>query len=123
MINDKDSLFLYLMERFPDFNRVWKSEDNYNVLDDGSFTAAGLCAEFSQYYIDTFNLIDRKCKENLFEAIECILDEAEKNIELVDFSHCIKSCFIENISQTDAGEFSKVFMGPITRKFFDEWHI
>ena len=55
--------------------------------------------------------------------IERLLGEAKAGGSLVGLSDCIKSCFLENISQTEAGEISKVFMGSDTRSFFDEWHI
>lgn len=123
MINDKEALFAYLVDHFPEFNKQWESEDNYNISDNGSFTAAGLCAEFSQYYIDEFGSIDQRCKESLFRMIEWLLSEAKEGGELVGLSNCIKSCFLENISQTEAGEISKVLMGSVTRSFFDEWHV
>lgn len=120
MTSEKEFLFSYLIENFSGFKMQWESEDNYNISDDGTFTVAGLCAEFSQYYIDEFGTIRQQHKEHLFNKIEELLSNSGPRDDL---SNCLKSCFIENISQTEAGELSKGFMGNKTRAFFDEWHV
>lgn len=123
MIKDKETLFLYLVDQFPDFKKNWNSEENYNVFEDGSFSSSGLCAEFSQYYIDEFNSIDRRKLEGLFSSIEMVLGNSGLDNQLLDLASSLKSCFLENISQTEAGEASKEFMGKATRCFFDDWHV
>lgn len=123
MIKDKETLFTYLVDQFPNFKAQWDSEDNYSRLEDGSFTSAGLCAEFSQYYIDEFSTIELKKMTNLFGLIEEVLSNPRLENELLDLSYSLKGCFLENISRTEAGERSKGLMGEFTRRFFDDWHI
>lgn len=123
MIKDKETLFSYLVDQFPSFKAQWESEDNYNIFEDGSFSSAGLCAEFSQYYIDEFSSIDRQKLEGLFSSIEVVLGNSGLENELLELANSLKSCFLENISQTEAGETSKGFMGEATRRFFDDWHV
>lgn len=66
MIKDKETLLSYFIKSFPDFREQWESENNYNITEDGTFTVAGLCAEFSQYYIDEYSLIDQRQKSENF---------------------------------------------------------
>ena len=123
MINGKENLFSYLIIEFPGFKKQWESEDNYNINEDGSYTTAGLCAEFSQFYIDAFDLIDKQHKEKLFSEIEFVLTKPRVGDDLLELTSSIKSCFLENISRTEAGEASKTYMGNATRQFFDRWHV
>ena len=123
MIKDKETLLSYFIKSFPNFREQWESENNYNVTEDGIFTLEGLCAEFSQYYIDNYSFIEQREETKLFEIIEDILNSSKSNRDLLDLSHSLKSCFLENISQTEAGDLSKSDMGKETRKFFDEWHV
>ncbi|WP_144410274.1 hypothetical protein [Chromobacterium vaccinii] len=58
MIENKEALFEFLMGKFPSFKEQWTSEGNCNVEQDGGYTCAGLCAEFSQFFIDRFSEID-----------------------------------------------------------------
>ncbi|WP_330962011.1 hypothetical protein [Photobacterium sp. 53610] len=125
MISGKYNLYNYLISLFPTFKQYWSSDDNYNLKEDGSFDLSGLCAEFSQYYIDEFQLLGEGEKKMLFDTIEAILanDNAIGDECSIVMANCLKSCFIENISQTEAGENSKELMGKLTREVFNQWHI
>lgn len=123
MIKNKENLFSYLVNLFPKFEERWASEDNYNVFEDGSYSTSGLCAEFSQFYIDEFKSIARPKSIDLFNTIEAVLSKSEPGNNFWELANSLKSCFLENISQTEAGELSKGFMGEATREFFDQWHV
>ncbi|MDO6708825.1 hypothetical protein [Photobacterium sp. 1_MG-2023] len=124
MISGEDNFYNYLISLFPTFKQYWSSDDNYNLKEDGSFDLSGLCAEFSQYYIDDFQLLGEDEKKIFFDMVESVLasdDVIEYECSIV-MANCLKSCFIENISQTEAGENSKELMGKLTRDVFNQWH-
>ncbi|KKD57842.1 hypothetical protein RN22_24250 [Grimontia sp. AD028] len=122
-MNSEEKLYTYLVCQFPEFSHQWDSDENYNKFDDGTFTLCGLCAEFSQYYVDSFDSINRHMLVDFFDKIETILDSSDSEVAYLDLANPLKSCFLENIARTAAGEKSKPLMGNHTRRFFDEWHI
>lgn len=123
MIDSKENLFELLINLFPAFKSWWEDDGNCNVLSDGGFAVAGLCAEFSQFYIEAFDEQAEANKEKLFFEIEELLVNAEVNADLNEIAGSLKVCFLENIAQTKAGEISKIFMGKLSRFFFDGWHV
>lgn len=54
------------MELVSEFSLWWASEENYNISDEGIFSMAGVCAEFSQFYIDSFDNISDSKRCSLF---------------------------------------------------------
>jgi len=130
----------YLIDLAPPFQSVWESDDNYCVEDDGSYSFHGVCCEFSNYFIDQeahkyVVLTDRDWTETisdndlekLFNWLECHLEEKETKDSLSNsfglLSNAIFTCFLENISQTNAGEYAKKFMGNKAIIYFDKWHV
>ncbi|WP_163392226.1 hypothetical protein [Enterovibrio norvegicus] len=124
----------------PSFKTDWCSDDNYSVDDDGSYTFHGVCTEFSHYFIDQdahkyITLTDRKWKPSisnpdmklLFDWLENHIQEVETKESLKTpeglLSNAICTCFLENISQTNAGEYAKRFMGTRSREYFEHWHV
>lgn len=66
MIDNKNQLLNFLMELVSGFSLWWSSEENYNISDSGDFSMAGICAEFSQFYIDNFDKISDSERSSLF---------------------------------------------------------
>jgi hypothetical protein len=114
-----NELYCYIVQNFPGFEGQWFSDENLFINEDGTYTSCGLLAEFSHFYIDNFDALDKNtCKEilRLFEGV------VEEDDSASDISSSIKVCFLENISQTKAGDESMVFMGPLCKEFFMKWH-
>ena len=130
----------YLIKFTPSFKAAWESDENYFVEDDGTYTYHGVCTEFSHYFIDqeahkyvvlvdrdwTHTISDTDLKE-FFVWLEGRLEENETKKSLTNsfglLSNAIYTCFLENISQTNAGEYAKQFMGKKARNYFDKWHV
>lgn len=120
---DEKSFLLCLIKKFPEFERYWAKDDNYNSMSDGSGSYSGICAEFSQFFIEIFDDIDDLKLRALFKDIEAILQIINSDNSKKELAASISSCFIENISRTKPGELSKDLMGEFTRNVFDQWHI
>lgn len=109
-----------LFERFfPAFSAALI--DSYYMADDGSFTPHGICAEFSDFYRQNSVDLASSDKADLFRTIEGIVasDSDDRN----PLANALCTCFLENISCTEAGEASRQLMGPASRAYFDYWHV
>jgi len=122
MIENEKQFLDFLKNLFSGFSQWWCSEENYNISDDGGFSMAGVCAELSQYYIDSFDEFSVADKRNLFFFIELVLIASEKDASLSEMAVSVKSCFLENIARTQAGGLSAQYMGKRSRDFFELWH-
>ncbi len=130
----------YLTVIVPDFKNSWESDDNYSLGEDGYFTFHSICSEFSHYFIDqekhkytTSHDIEWKptiSDQDIVVLFKCF----EESIEQIEtpgslktnsglLSNALCTCFLENISQTNAGEYAKSFMGLKGRAYFDQWHV
>ena len=123
MLSNKEELFTYIIESFSKFKLCWDSDDNCSVEEGGSYTTCGLCFELSFYYMENFNELNQDVCRNLFYEIEEVLVGYENKKVNNDLADSLKGCFLENISQTKAGEESKKWMGKLSREFFDKWHV
>jgi hypothetical protein len=97
-----------------------------------------VCSEFYFYFINQENH-KYKTKRDvhwsktipddnlniIFEFIEFNIKEKETSLEKNSglLSNALCTCFLKNISQTNAGEYAKIFMGPKSRAYFDQWHV
>ncbi|MCS4308750.1 hypothetical protein M2404_003112 [Rheinheimera pacifica] len=133
--------FLGLMfEIAPAFRAEWESDNNLFVQEDGSYNFQSVCCVFSHYFIDQekHKYVSRNEKKwnptiadselvFLFDLFESNIDDIETTDSLKTpeglLSNAICTCFLENISQTNAGEYAKDFMGNKSRTYFDHWHI
>jgi len=132
-IEQPSDLLDYFVSLTPSFSARWYSEDNYNIEENGDFTFCGVCNEYAHYFIDQdkfkelrkpsrFDVdwqesIDEQIIIELFSFIESMLNS--KNV----VADSLTSCFLEDISQTVAGEYAKQFMGSKSLAFFTKWHI
>jgi len=119
MITTAQDLLQFLTSNFPEFENYWHSDDNYFVDDDGSYSASGVSAQFSHYFYESDNAakLNERSLVILFKFIE--YESIRKNSELSD---ALFTCFVENIAQTNSGEFSKQFMQENTLEYFLKWH-
>jgi hypothetical protein len=103
---------------FPGFGETLG--DSLFARADGSLTAHGLCSELSHFYLA--RPIDFRSQEvaDFFRLVETIVAADPNDAEPLANALC--TCFLENISSTEAGEASKPLMGLTTRAFFDPWH-
>jgi hypothetical protein len=108
----------WLEERFPGF--TGSLADSVFVRADGSFTLHGLCSEFSSFYEHHVDIRSPEVAE-LFRLVETTV-AADPN-DSDEFANALCTCFLENISSTNAGEASLSLMGPASRAFFDAWHM
>ena len=127
----------YFVLLTPKFSARWGSDDNYNIEENGDFTFCGVCNEYAHYFIDQdrfkglrkpsrFDVdwqesIDENIIIELFTFIEDILNSTNKSKSVL--ANSLTSCFLEDISQTAAGEYAKQFMGSKSIAFFNKWHI
>lgn len=117
IMTEKD-LLDFLISVFPDFETVWNSETNY-FLDDDLYTSHGVCAEFSHYFRENYTEFSNKQLEILFNKIEDIIEFPENRDE-IDNALC--TCFLENIAQTESGNFAKQFLAKRSKAFFKYWN-
>ena len=117
-IVNQRNLLEYFISAFPDFETTWNSERNY-FLEGDSFTPHGICAEFSHYFIEHSREFSKEQLKDFFNTIEDLIVDSEPRSE-IDNALC--TCFLENIAQTESGEFAKQFMGKRSTKFFDYWN-
>lgn len=130
----------YLIKLVPNFEKYWRLEDNYSINDDGSFSFHGICTEFSHYFrdqemhkhatpqdINWGTTIPDVDLGQLFNWLEENVEEKETAQSLKNsaglLSNAICTCFLENISQTNAGEYAKRFMGKKCMAYFEYWHV
>lgn len=117
IVNERN-LLQFFISIFPDFKTTWNSEKNHFGDDDG-FTAHGVCAEFSHYFIENYKEFFNEQLKTLFNKIEYLIVDSEPKGEI---ENALCTCFLENIAQTESGEFAKQFMGKRSAKFFDYWN-
>lgn len=117
IINERN-LLEFFISVFPDFETTWNSEKNCS-LDGNSFTAHGVCAEFSHFFIERHKEFSNKQLKILFNTTEDLVVDLEPRSEI---DNAVCTCFLENIAQTEGGEFAKQFMGKRSAKFFDCWN-
>lgn len=134
-IDTPTDLLNYFLSLSSSFSVRWNSEDNYNVEEDKSFTFCGVCNEFAHYFIDQERFKELRMPARFKVHWEISLDE--KNVidifnfieETLTYSGneklkmSLKSCFLEDISSTFAGEYAKEFMGDKSLNFFLNWHV
>lgn len=129
MIDSPEALLSHFIDFSPSFKGAWVSDENYNINEDGTFNYHQVCAEYSTYFIhqDAFKeasrfditwheTMDDPTMKNLFSLVEGKLDGAG------DIDNALCTCFLENISQTKAGDYALQFMGNKSREFFMQWH-
>lgn len=102
---------------FPEFGEAFA--DSLFVREDGSFTPHGLCLEFSIVYERVGDFSSPRIAR-LFETIEVIV--AADHGDWHPLANAVKTCFLESLALTNAGEASRTLMGPATRAFFEGWH-
>ncbi len=113
-------LLEFLVELFPEFRARWDDEDNNMNRNGDDFTAHGICAEFSHFYIEKGFTAEPTIIGKLFQKIEELVASDPEDRDPVANAVC--TCFLENIAQLEAGERSLAVMGPVSRKFFQYWH-
>ena len=85
------------------------------------FTAHGICATFSSFYIEHGFRDESDTLSRLFQKIEALIANDPNDQDPVANALC--TCFLENIAQLPAGKKSLPLMGPESRKFFMHWHV
>jgi hypothetical protein len=116
----KAQLLELLIELFPRFRAQWDDEENNLSRQGDDFTAHGICAEFSSFFIKQGFSAGPLTIGKLFNKIEELVANDPEDHDPVANALC--TCFLENIAQTEAGEKSLVLMGPASRKYFEHWH-
>ena len=115
----KEELLEFFVSLFPDFEIVWKSEDNL-FREGRDYTFHGLCAKFGQYFQEDFCSFSEHQLTKLFRRIEEII-ESDKNGKN-NLSNAVCTCFLENLAQTETGNFTKKYLGKASKKYFDYWN-
>jgi hypothetical protein len=113
-------LLEFFVALFPAFQRQWNDEENNINRNGDSFTAHGVCAEFSAFFVAHYSAGDRSTVARLFQKVEelIVCDPEDRD----PVANAVCTCFLENIAQLPAGENSLPLMGPETLKFFAHWH-
>ena len=114
-------LLEYLVQLFPTFRDQWDDEENNMNRNGDDFTAHGVCAEFTFFYIQHGLTAEASVLARLFQKIEELVVSDPKDQDPVANAVC--TCFLENIAQLPSGEGSIPFMGPESGKFFAHWHV
>lgn len=129
MIDSAEKLLANFIRFSPSFKEAWESDENYNIGENGTFNYHQVCAEYSTYFThqdafkevgrvddDWYDTMSDRAMSELFSTIEDLLDGAS------DLDNALCACFLENISQTKAGDYALQFMGKKSREFFLQWH-
>jgi hypothetical protein len=114
-----DELLAQLCELVPGFGGAWR--DSLFVGQDGSFTFHGVFSEFSSYVRNHFAEFDEDTWSKLLGYVEgCVVTDIQSEAGV---SNAACTCFLENIA--GEGELSRVvspYLGPESRKYFDQWN-
>jgi hypothetical protein len=114
-----DELLAKLCEFVPGFREPWP--ESLFIHADGSFTVHGVFAEFSSYVRSHFGEFDEDTRRKLFEYVEqCVTTDIHSESGV---SNAACTEFLENIA--GEGELSravKPYLGPESRKYFDQWN-
>lgn len=113
-------LLSFFTRVYPQFGQYWNSDDNL-CRDGDDFTAHGVCSAFSSYFQEHALPLNNPAVGSLYATIEHIVAGDPSDNDSVANALC--TCFLENIAQTRAGEASIQYMGAVSRKVFDSWHL
>jgi hypothetical protein len=116
---DLDQLHALFVRICPAFAAHWDSAENYH-RDGPTFTAHGLCAEFSSFFVANSMPLDERLATTLFAEVERLI--ADDPHDQSSIANALCTCFLENIAGTPAGAASLQFMGPTSLKHFSAWH-
>ena len=114
-------LLSILFDLIPKFKSHWESNNNLFVESDGSCSVHGIFEEFSNFIRDNFSELDESVRKELFLTIEKLVN-INPNFS-GGVSNAARTCFLENL--TGEGELSetiRTYLGPKSRKYFDEWN-
>lgn len=115
---DAVALCRRLHQLFPAFGE--RLANAYFIMD-SRFTPHAVCSEFGDFYLGRVTDFAAPEVAALFEMIEVIAAADPDDADPV--ANALFTCFLENISATDAGEASLPLMGPLSRRFFIGWHL
>jgi len=116
MIKPED-IKLELIGLFPEFEAQWESVQNCFREDDGSFTHAGILAEFSHFVCDRFPELPQVKSECLFSKVEDWMTCGQSNVE-----NAVATCFLENIAGEPISNEIQNLLGPKSKKYFNYWN-
>jgi hypothetical protein len=114
-------LLSILFVLIPKFKSYWESDNNFFVESDGSYSVHGIFSELSNFIRDNFSATDESVRKELFLTIEKLVNTNPNFSSGVSNAAC--TCFLENL--TGEGELSETirsYLGPKSRKYFDEWN-
>ncbi len=105
----------------PKFKCHWESDDNLSVERDGSYSVHGIFAEFSNFIRDNFSEMEESVRKELFLTIEKLVNTNPSFSGGVSNAAC--ACFLENLAgEGELSETIRTYLGPKSRKYFDEWN-
>jgi len=114
-----DELLAQLRELAPGFGAAWAR--SLLINDDGSLTVHGVFSEFSSYVRTHFSEFDEGARGRLFGYVEqCVITDMHSQAGV---SNAACTCFLDNIASE--GDLSRVvsrYLGPESRKYFDQWN-
>lgn len=111
-------LLARLSELVPGFGAAWR--DSLFIKKDGSFSVHGVLEEFSAYVRAHFADFDEATRKGLFAYIEqCVTTDVHSQAGVANAA-C--TCFLENIAgEGDLSRAVSRYLGPESRKYFDQW--
>jgi hypothetical protein len=115
---DKEELLQLFINISPEFKEIWESDANF-FREGLNYTSHGVCAEFSHYFIDNFYRFSEDNLKRLFEQIENVISRGAKDEN--ETANALCTCFLENISQTEAGNIAKKYLGNFSKEYFEYW--
>lgn len=114
-----DELRDFLIGLFPDADPRFLTSLYLND-EDGKFGECGLLSAFTDHYLQRIDDFQSPQVAALFERLEAIM--AADTHRTDPMANAVATCFLENISSTQAGEAGRPLMGPATLQFFMGWH-
>jgi hypothetical protein len=123
-----------LSQLTPEFSAIWSDETNLHVFPDGRFTFAGVCSQFSNYFVDQRRFAEPGLVERVFyptmtdDEMQRLFLYVEQHVRSVndrseELAGALTTCFLQNIAQTSVGAYARKFMGEYSRDYFDQWHV
>jgi hypothetical protein len=105
-----------LIQLFPEFASYWASEGNFNRNDDGSFSLAGLWAEFSTCFEQHAVILSHEQLKGLAELVNtCLASPTEEE------RSCVSVCFLENVAGSSGASLLKPQLAEAGQSILKKW--
>ena len=101
---------------FPAFHEAWNAEANCNRNDDGSFSLAGLWAEFSDYFAALPKAPEPEQLQSLASLVNNSISAGQ-----TDEGASVSACFLENVAGCARANEFKAHLATQALSIIERW--